>query len=108
MAWIDDRIWCHPKIIGLSTNAKAAYVFGLAYSSGMATGGTLTLAMQKAVGANRKTAAELVDAGLWDTNGSNGTVHIHDWDEHNGRRDKRREQDRERQRRWRQSRVTEA
>ena len=104
MAWIDDRIWCHPKIIGLSANAKAAYVFGLAYSSGMSTGGMLKPAMQKAVGANARTRAELVAAGLWDENGDGQSVHIHDWDDHNGRRDEKRAKDRERKRRWRESR----
>jgi hypothetical protein len=102
MAWIDDRIWCHPKLIGLTANAKAAYVFGIAYSAGMGTGGRLEPAMQRAVGANRRTALELVHAGLWDTNGETGTVHIHDWDEHNGARDRSRELDRARKRRWRE------
>lgn len=101
MAWIDDRIWCHPKIIGLSANAKAAYVFGLAYSSGMSTAGRLEPAMQRAIGANAKTTGELVQAGLWETNGDGGTVHIHDWNEHNGLRDLRRTKDRERKREYR-------
>lgn len=98
MAWIDDRIWCHPKIIGLSDRAKAAYVFGLAYSSGMSTGGRLEPAMQKAVGANSRTRSELVAAGLWDENGDGASVHIHDWKEHNEKRDERRRRDRERKR----------
>ncbi len=102
MAWIDDRLWCHPKVIGLTAGAKAAYVMGIAYSSGMSTGGKLEEAMQKAVGANTRIRAELVTAGLWDTNGDGGTVHIHDWDEHNGKRDERRAADRERKRRWRE------
>lgn len=101
MAWIDDRIWCHPKIVGLSDKAKVAYMFGLAYCSGMSTSGRLDRATQRLMGATDKTRAELVAAGLWDLNGDGVTVHIHDWDEHNGRRDERRAKDRERKRRWR-------
>jgi len=101
MAWIDDRIWCHPKIIGLTANAKAAYVMGLAYSSGMSTAGILEPAMQKAVGATTRTRVELVAAGLWDLNGDGSTVHIHDWNEHNGKRDAKKQRERERLREWR-------
>ena len=101
MAWIDDRIWCHPKIVGLSDKAKVAYVFGLAYSSGMATAGRLDAATQKRVGANPRTRGELVGAGLWDVNGDGTTIVIHDWEEHNSKRDERRAKDRERKRKWR-------
>jgi hypothetical protein len=105
MAWIDDRIWCHPKIIDLPAKAQAAYMFGLAYSSGMATGGKLTHAQQRLIGSDAKTRAQLVDAGLWDENGDSATVTIHDWDDHNGKRDERRERERQRKKeaRWRRS-----
>lgn len=102
MAWIDDRLWCHPKVIGLSPTAKAAYVMGLAYSSGMSTAGRLEPAMQRAVGANPRTRVELVEAGLWDINGDGETVHIHDWDDHNGQRDQRRRRDLERKKKARE------
>jgi len=102
MAWIDDRIWCHPKTVGLSPSAAWTYVKGLAYSSGMGTRGHLDLATQKLIGGNRKVRVELVDAGLWDINGDGESVVIHDWDEHNHARDNRRETDRERKRRWRE------
>jgi hypothetical protein len=98
MAWIDDRIWCHPKIVGLSDKAKVAYTFGLAYSSGMSTAGKLDRSIQRMLGATSRTRAELVDAGLWVPNGAEGTVTIHDWEEHNGLRDRRREKDRKRKR----------
>ncbi len=98
MAWIDDRLWCHPKVIGLTASAKAAYVMGIAYSSGMSTGGRLEPAMQKAVGSNPRIRAELVAARLWDENGDGASVHIHDWKEHNEKRDERRKRDRERKR----------
>lgn len=103
MAWIDDRLWCHPKIVGLTDRAYRAYVSGLAYSSGMATGGKLDPATQKLLGANARTRDELVHASLWEINGDGVTVLIHDWNEHNGKRDERREKERARKKeaRWR-------
>jgi hypothetical protein len=98
MAWIDDRIWCHPKFNKLTAQAFATYVRAVAYSSGMSTGGQLDQATQKLVGGTRRVRAELVGAGLWDVNGDGETVHIHDWDEHNAKRDERRRKDRERKR----------
>lgn len=95
MAWIDDRIWCHEKFTDLSGDAFAAYVKGLAYSSGMMTKGHLTPGQMRLVG-GPKDARALIAAGLWDVNG-NG-VSIHDWDEHNGKRDARKEAERERKR----------
>jgi len=98
MAWIDDRIWCHPKFNKLSPSAFATYIRGIAYSSGMGTRGELDAATQKLLGATKACRISLISAGLWDVNGDGKTVHIHDWDEHNGIRDKRREQDRLRKR----------
>lgn len=98
MAWIDDRIWCAPKLTDLTSPAFRAWVNGIAYSSGMHTRGRLTLAQQRLVGANAKTRSELIEHGLWDLNGDGLTVHIHDWDEHNEKRDARRARDRERKR----------
>lgn len=96
MAWIDDRIWCHPKFTDLSAPAFRAYVNGVAYASGMSTRGHLTSEQQKLVGGTSKVRNELVRAQLWDEN-SNGIV-VHDWEEHNGKRDERRAADRERKR----------
>ena len=96
MAWIDDRIWCHEKFTDLSGDAFAAYVKGVAYSSGMMTRGHLTRGQMKLVGARAREIKALLDAGLWELNGA-GVV-IHDWDEHNGKRDERREKERERKR----------
>ncbi len=103
MAWIDDRIWCHPKFNPLSPQAFSSYIRGVAYSSGMSTQGRLTAADQKLVGASGKVRVELVNAGLWNMNGDQATVTIHDWEEHNGKRDARRKADRERKRQWRAS-----
>lgn len=103
MAWIDDRIWCHPKTVGLSAAAFAAYVKGIALSSGLSTSGHLNAGHQSMIGATAKVRTELVDAGLWDVNGAAPAVSIHDWDEHNSKRDARRAADRDRKRRLREA-----
>lgn len=100
MAWLDDRFWCHPKITGLGDRAYRAYVNGVTYSSGFSTKGVLTDSQLRAVSSTPKARRELVSAGLWDDLG-NGSIKIHDWDEHNGKRDERRAADRERKRRER-------
>lgn len=103
MAWTDDRLWCHPKYVGLSWRAKAVLRHGFEYASGMATKGHLDPAIQKVIGADTKTRTELIDTGWWDINGDGSSVVIHDWDEHNSKRDERREKERIRKReaRWR-------
>lgn len=98
MAWIDDRIWCHPKFTGLTDAQFTAYVKGVAYSAGMGTRGYLSTDQQRLMFVHPRTRVGLIKAGLWDAHGSNGDVRIHDWDEHNGKRDERRARDRERKR----------
>jgi hypothetical protein len=92
MAWVDDRIWCHPKFADLSDAAFRLYVNGVAYSSGHLTRGLLSDGMQRTIGASKRTRLELVNGELWDEVAAG--VYIHDWDEHNGKRDDRRERDR--------------
>lgn len=101
MAFLDDRSWCHPKVVGLSDRAFRVWVQSIAYSSGMLTRGHLTDAQQKLVGATPKIREELLGAGLWDLNGD-GVV-IHEWEEKNGRRDDRRERERRRKQEARRS-----
>lgn len=101
MAWLDDKIWCNPKVVDLTNHAFAVYVKGIAYSSGMATGGHLTPGQQKIVGGDSKARTELLRAGLWEMNGDGESVEIHDWEHHNAAHDARRERERERKRRAR-------
>lgn len=98
MAWIDDRIWCHRKFADLTDHAFATYVKAVAYSAGLATHGHLTPGQQKLIGADGRARRELVAAGLWDQNGDGTSIDIHDWEAHNGKRDARRQADRERKR----------
>jgi hypothetical protein len=101
MAWTDDRLWCHPKYVGLSWRANAVLRHAFEYAGGLETQGVLTPASQRTIGSNKAVRAELVKAGWWDENGDGTTVHIHDWKEHNGKRDEKRAKDRERLREWR-------
>ncbi len=94
MGWIDDRIYCHPKVLRVSKPARWTYVAGIAYSSGWGTRGVLEASALEAIGCDKKTRADLVAAGLWDE--IDGVVLIHDWEDHNGRRDDRRTRERER------------
>lgn len=89
MAWIDNRAWSHPKVVGLSDQAFRVWVNGICYSSGFGTQGRLGAAHQKLVGSTPKIRRELENAGLWLDEGPD--VLIHDWDEHNGERDRKAE-----------------
>lgn len=101
MAWLDDRIWCHPKFTNLSPSAFTVYIKALAYSSGMNTRGRLDPAQQKLIGSTKKIRTNLVQIGLWELNGNGQTILIHDWEDHNKIRDERKARDRERKRRER-------
>lgn len=95
MAWVDDRIWCHPKFTDVSDRAFRAHVNAIAYSTGFGTRGVLTPGQQRTIGSDARSRRELVAAELWDDL-EDGSVAIHNWDEHNGKRDARRAADRER------------
>lgn len=100
MAWVDDRIWCHPKFTDLSAAAGWTWTKGCAYSSGFGTKGFLSREQQRLVGGAGGARRELVEAGLWEER-PGGSVYIHDWHEHNSKRDARREADRDRKRKQR-------
>jgi hypothetical protein len=99
MAWMDDRVWCHPKFVGLSDRAFRVYWNSVCYSSGLTTRGQLSPSQQKIVGSSPKTREELLKVSLWEQ--CETGVIIHDWDDHNQKRDARKQGDRERKRRQR-------
>ena len=96
MAWIDDRIYCHPKVLMVSKPARWTYIAGIAYSAGWGTQGVLERSALSAIGSTNNLRKELVAQGLWDEVA--GVILIHDWNEHNEKRDSRRRADRERKR----------
>lgn len=101
MAWVDDRIWCHPKFVGLTLAARWAWVCGVTYSSGFNTRGVLLPGVLVTLGVSGKVRGELVRADLW-LECEDGGVMVAGWDEHNGARDDRKLRDRERKRLARQ------
>lgn len=105
MAWLDDRLWAHPKINQVSPRAFQAFVFSITYSSGFGLYGVLTEADLRKLHVGSRTRQELVEAALWH-NVNGGGIEINDWAEHNSKRDAviedRRKADRERKRRERE------
>lgn len=97
MAWVDDRIWCHPKFTDLRADAFKLYVCGVAYSTGFGTGGHLSPGQLKTLGSTARDRRALTAAALWH-DADDGGIDINDWLEHNGKRDARRAADRERKR----------
>lgn len=93
MAWLDDRIWAHPKFVSLPDKTFRVAIAGICYANGFGTQGRLTRQQQKALGATPTIRAQLIAAELWDELGE-GTIEIHDWYEHNGQREERREKQR--------------
>ena len=97
MAWIDDRIWCHPKFTELTPAGSWLWVKSVAYSTGFGCQGTLTIGQQRTIGMQPKVKRELLTAGLWDELPEQA-IYIHDWHLHNSKRDARRKYDKERKR----------
>jgi hypothetical protein len=95
MAWFDERVWSHPKFLELSDQSFRTYFHAVGYASGYLTHGHLTERQLALIGATDETRAELETAGFWHC-ASDGGIDIHDWDEHNGKRDVRRIAERER------------
>lgn len=101
MAWLDDRIWAHPKIRNVPRATRWIYAAALAYASGFHTEGVLTAGQLKAIECTQKDRQLLVAAGLWEdasTDANVGAIRIHDWKDHNGKRDEKRRADRLRKR----------
>lgn len=101
MAWLDNRLWAHPKIRNVPKPARWEYVAAVTYSSGFGTGGLLTAGQLKVIECTPNERKLLINAGLWEDAGD-GAIRIHDWEEHNSKNDQKRLNDRERKRRQRE------
>ena len=79
MSWvkIDDTAPDHPKMLGLSDRAQAAWMRSLCWSSKQMTDGFLPMVAVRHVAPRNTTTTtlELVEAGLWEQNGSGYEVH---------------------------------
>jgi hypothetical protein len=78
VTWVrlDDHFADHPKILGLSDGAYRAFVDGLCYASRYLTDGHIPTAAVKTIARHKlRPVAELIEAGLWEQNGSGVIVH---------------------------------
>lgn len=75
MSWVklDDGFPQHPKVIGLSLEARWAYVEGLCYAARYETDGVIP----DVIAANGPVRAELTASGLWES--LENSVGIHDY-----------------------------
>jgi 5-methylcytosine-specific restriction endonuclease McrA len=98
VAWLDDRLPFHPKIVGLSARAFEHWIKALCYCSAHTTRGNLDAAVV-AMRTPRRVTEELLAAGLWEQHEDG--LWVHDWDAHNEKRDRKlvdiRSRDRRRQ-----------
>lgn len=83
MTWVklSDDFATHPKVIGLSDAGLRTLIESYCYAARHRTDGHLPIAVVTKI-SPKKTRDELVNAGLWDTNGDGGIV-IHDYLEYN-------------------------
>lgn len=99
---LDDHVMGHPKIQTLSDKAFRTWVGCLVYAGLHETDGWIPLRQLRH---ERRELAELVRAGLLERQGPEG-FQIHDWSDYQPSRAeviKRREQGKERWRRWREA-----
>lgn len=82
MAWfkVDDRFWSHPKTADLSDGATALWIRAGSWAAGHLTDGRVPVTMLRLFRARRRSADELVAAGLWSIAGD--TFVFTSWDEY--------------------------
>ncbi len=127
MAFLDDRVWVHPKWRLLGDAAYRVGTYAICYSHGFGTRGYLNPVDLMTIGATPALTEELLDVGLWEPASENSSepdplghpavtlavtvesrgIVIHDWDNYNDddADAKRREKNAERQRRSRAHRA---
>lgn len=93
MAWLDDRIWAHPKFQRVEPAARWIAVSAICYSHGFGLAGRLDPGQQRVIGSTARIRRQLVAAELWEEDG--GDIIIHDWKEHNGKRDEKKQAERD-------------
>lgn len=79
MSWfkVDDRFWSHPKTAALSDGAVALWIRAGSWSAGHLTDGFVPDSTLRFFRARRRSADELVAAGLWLI--ADGGFVFHDW-----------------------------
>ena len=88
MAWVklDDRSWCHPKLVSAGLAARGLDVAGMCWSSLMQTDGFVRADIISQVSGHAKNARELADilvrVGRWEVDPRGGWL-IHDFLKYN-------------------------
>ncbi|MCT2983720.1 hypothetical protein FAM15346_001824 [Propionibacterium freudenreichii] len=79
MAWfkVDDQFWSHPKVIRCSTSAVALWVRAGSWAAQQLTDGQVPAEVLPMMRATKRTAHELVSAGLWEATTTGWR--FHDW-----------------------------
>jgi len=112
MTWltVDDNFADHPKVEALSDKAFRLHVSGLCYCAKHQTDGKVVASRAaRLVGYTSKALTELLGAGVWHTSPDGFEIHdFLDWNPSKADVTKRRNASKERQRKHRESRVTES
>lgn len=74
-AKIDDRLWSHRKMIGISPGSLRTWLFGLAWSCQHETDGFVPTETLSLIKGSKRIARELVDAGLWEPDDKGWRIH---------------------------------
>ena len=106
MTWfkVDDQLAIHPKAIAAGNSAMGLWVRAGSWCGAHLTGGALPKHMVGTLGAQLRDAKRLVEVGLWDA--TDVGYQFRGWDEYQPAKSQveaKRVADRERKRRWRES-----
>lgn len=82
---VDDKFWCHPKVIGLSSDALALWLKAGCWSAQQLTDGFVPKNAIPSLG-TAEAAADLVASGLWEEISDDG-FGFHDWEKFQPTRD---------------------
>lgn len=109
MAWfkVDDQFYDHPKVTGLPLTAIGLWVKAGSYCARYETDGALETHKVRTLGAQKRDAERLVEAGLWERTAVG--YKFYNWDEYQpskAQQQAKREKDRERKAQWRSRRDT--
>lgn len=92
MTWVklDDGFTDHPKVVGLSDRAFRTHVRALCYCGRFSPGvGRIPQSALRQLGAAPSVVRELLGAILWEEDGEDGELYIHDFGEYHPKTDRK-------------------
>lgn len=77
MSWVrvDDKAWSHPKISNLSANGVRLWIFSLCWCNEHETDGVIPSTTLRLLKGTKRSAEELVSAGLWEATEKGWEIH---------------------------------